>query len=161
MTKLKFFTIAIAAIILAVGFSSYTNAPAKPDEGFKNLKILPKDITRDQLHETMNGYCIALGVNCGFCHARKKDTTQRGLDFASDEKEEKGIAREMMTMVNTLNANNFNFNKSTKPDTIHVILCYTCHRGMKQPSAENLMPEIKKAEEDREKQWKEQHPNNK
>ena len=41
----------------------------------------------------MDGFKAALGVRCNFCHAFNGKT-----DFASDEKEEKGIARYMMKM---------------------------------------------------------------
>ena len=143
------------AIVITMGAS--LNSPSKKLPGnFKNLKILNKDISKDDLDSVMEGFTIGLNVRCGFCHARVKDTSVKRLDFASDDKEEKNIAREMMKMVNTLNGTNFNFNNSTKPDTIHTIVCYTCHRGMKQPTFANLMPEIKKIEDDREKQWKEQ-----
>ena len=155
MKKITFVAIIIIGIVVALGASSFT-ANEKTPGNFKNLKILPQDISKDDLDSIMDGFTVALNVRCGFCHARKKDTTQRGLDFASDDKEEKSTAREMMKMVNTLNGSNFNFNNSTKPDTIHTIICYTCHRGMKQPTSANLMPEIKKIEEEREKAWKAQ-----
>jgi hypothetical protein len=155
MKKLTFAAILMIAIVITMGAS--LNSPSKKLPGnFKNLKILNKDISKDDLDSVMEGFTIGLNVRCGFCHARVKDTSVKRLDFASDDKEEKNIAREMMKMVNTLNGTNFNFNNSTKPDTIHTIVCYTCHRGMKQPTFANLMPEIKKIEDDREKQWKEQ-----
>ena len=153
MKKWKLGIVMIAAIVFAMGAS---NNDKKLPGNFKNLKILPQNISKDDLDSIMDGFTIALNVRCGFCHARKKDTTQRGLDFPSDEKDEKNTAREMMKMVNTLNSTNFNFNNSVKPDTIHTIICYTCHRGMKQPTSANLMPEIKKIEDERERQWKEQ-----
>lgn len=147
----------ITAIVIAMGAAGSPSEKKLPGE-FKNLKILPQNISKDSLHAVMRSYSFALGVRCGFCHASNKDTTQHGLDFASDEKEEKNTAREMMTMVHTLNTVNFNYMKSTKPDTIHTIICYTCHRGMKDPSSANLMPEIKKAEDEQMQQWKQQHP---
>lgn len=155
MKKLTFAAILLIAIVVTMGAS--LNTPTKKLPGnFKNLKILPKDISKDDLDSIMDGFTIALNVRCGFCHARNKDTSIHKLDFSSDDKDEKNIAREMMKMVNGLNGTNFNFHNSTKPDTIHVIVCYTCHRGMKQPSFTNLLPDIKKIEEERERQWKEQ-----
>jgi len=149
--KWKLFTLIIATILVTVGATSNYNDGKEPGN-FKNLKILPKDISRNDLDSIMEGFTVGLGVRCGFCHARKKDTTLKGLDFASDEKEEKGTAREMMQMVHTLNTTNFNWMKSTQPDTIHTIICYTCHRGMKMPTSANLMPDIKKIEDERQKQ---------
>jgi len=154
MKKWKLVTIMIAVVVLAMGASSSVDKKNNADDGhFKNLKILPSTISKNDLDSIMDGFTIGLGVRCGFCHARKKDTTQRGLDFASDDKEEKGTAREMMSMVHTLNTTNFNYMHSTKPDTINTIVCYTCHRGMKEPSYANLKPDIQKIEDERQKQW--------
>jgi hypothetical protein len=155
MKKWKLFSVLIAAFVFGMG-ATY-NSNDKEEGEFKNLKVLPKDISEHSLDSVMKSYCIALDVRCGFCHARSKDTTQKHLDFASDEKEEKGTARDMIRMVNGLNTINFNYMHSTKPDTIHTIICYTCHRGMQQPTASNLMPEIKKVEEEKQKEWQKQH----
>ncbi len=79
------------AILITLGAFTYTSSETKsnPEEGFKNLKVLPQNITNKQLDSVMGEFSISLGVRCGFCHARKADTTQRGLDFASDKKRRK------------------------------------------------------------------------
>lgn len=100
---------------------------------FKNLKVLPQDISKDSLHDLMDGYNAALGVKCGFCHAPKANG-ERGMDFASDAKKEKGFARHMITMTQNINKNDFNFGNSARPDTINIVTCGTCHRGEKEPS---------------------------
>ena len=150
----KKLTVALAFIIFIVAGIAATNPP---DERAKNLKVLPKDISHEDLDKIMDGFKAALGVHCDFCHAHSKDSTNHHLDFASDDKDQKNIAREMMQMVHTLNTTNFNWMKSTQPDTIHTIICYTCHRGMKMPTSANLMPDIKKAEDERQKEWQQQH----
>lgn len=158
MKKLSILSILIIAIVVTMG-ATYTSNPSTEALGghFKNLKVLPKDISKDDLDSIMDGFTIALNVRCGFCHARKADTTKKGLDFASDKKDEKNIAREMMRMVNTLNTTNFNYMHSNKPDTIHTIVCYTCHRGAKQPDFAHLLPDIQKIEAEREMEWKKAH----
>ena len=98
---------------------------------FKNLQVLPKDISKDSLDKIMDGFKAALGVKCGFCHAF--DTTTKKMDFASDKKEEKGIARYMMKMTAGINSTYFNFEKSDRPDTITTVKCKTCHRGNPHP----------------------------
>jgi Photosynthetic reaction centre cytochrome C subunit len=129
----KWHTGAVLAIAILVTFGASTNnisaTQSKPDEGFKNLKVLPENITDKQLDSVMHNFSISLGVHCNFCHARKADTAQRGLDFASDKKDEKNRAREMYKMTRYLNTTFFNPDHSTRPDTIHEIVCYTCHRG--------------------------------
>jgi cytochrome c553 len=127
--------ICISGIIL-----SFDYAPSVPANGFKNLKILPKDISKKALDSTMEYYAASLGVRCGFCHARNSDTTKRGLDFASDAKEEKSRAREMMTMTTYVNTTYFNEAHTTKTDTIHTVTCFTCHRGNNEPTEKNLLP---------------------
>src|SRR5665213_1685567 len=94
-----------ASVIILIGLSAIIlsfDYPQQREQGYKNLKILPKDIGKKQLDSTMQYYTLSLGVRCGFCHARNSDTTKRGLDFASDAKDEKKIAREMMTMTANL-----------------------------------------------------------
>src|SRR6476661_10429646 len=68
----------------------------------KNLKVLPKDISHEELDSIMDGFKAALGVKCGFCHATSKDDPKK-LDFASDDKKHKIIAREMMKMTAKIN----------------------------------------------------------
>lgn len=123
--------IGIIAAGLLVITASYKNI-GDPG-GFKNLKVLPETISKDSLHHLMEGYNAALGVKCGFCHAPKPNG-ERGLDFASDAKKEKGYARHMITMTQNINKNEFNFENSARPDTINIVTCGTCHRGEKEPS---------------------------
>jgi len=135
MKKWKLGSFLIITVVLTLGATNDKKVP----EGFKNLKILPKDISKQALDSIMDEYSLSLGVHCGFCHARNADSIIKKLDFASDAKEEKEIARHMMKMTATLNTNDFNFNNSAKPDTIHEIVCYTCHRGKKDPGFDMIM----------------------
>src|ERR1700733_29670 len=104
----KWYVAGLFALALIVTLGASGNFSSEPkqdkDEGFKNLKVLPKNISEESLDSTMTQFAISLGARCGFCHARKADTTQRGLDFASDAKEEKNTARDMMKMTAFLNA---------------------------------------------------------
>lgn len=103
---------------------------------FKNLQVLPKNISKDSLDKIMDGFKAALGVKCGFCHAF--DSTTKKLNFASDEKEEKGIARYMIKMTRSIDSTFFNFEKSTRPDTITVVKCETCHHGNPHPDQSQM-----------------------
>ena len=90
-------------VILGSAFSYADNARPK-----RNLKILPKNISDEKLDSIMDTYKAALGVECTFCHAKSKDNPDH-LDFASDEKGEKSIARKMMRMTNRINKKYFHF----------------------------------------------------
>jgi len=137
-------------------FFSFSNPPAKDPGGFKNLTVLPKDITKKQLDSTMDYYCISLGVHCGFCHERK-DSTSWHLDFASDAKPEKGRAREMVKMTAEANEHYFSQGNTGVGEQIPGVTCFTCHRGNQEPTVKNLLPQVdalKQAEEEARKNRK-------
>lgn len=131
--KKKITVFLFMAVCVAVGIAAHN--PEAKQQGFKNLQVLPKDISHDSLDHVMHGWSKSLGVRCNFCHAPSKDTTQRWPDFASDDKPEKEIARHMFKMTAGINAQYFNFNGSARPDTIQVVTCNTCHRGNPHPQA--------------------------
>jgi len=56
-------------------------------------------------------------------------------------KNPKNIARHMMRMTTYINANYFNFENSTRADTIAVVKCITCHRGNAHPEEVMNVPE--------------------
>ena len=69
----------------------------------------------------------ALGVSCGFCHASNKDGD--GLDYASDAKPEKKIARQMLRMTLNLNRDYFKIDSAMVGTANIVVTCNTCHKG--------------------------------
>ena len=87
----------LAAIVSTAVLAS--PASAQIPQTFTNLQVLPKDIPRAQLVSTMRGFAGALGVRCTHCHVGPDDL--QGMDFATDEKESKKIARTMLRMVRT------------------------------------------------------------
>lgn len=98
----------------------------------KNLQVLPKDISGQQLLVTMLGFTKALGVNCSFCHAEDPQTHQP--DFASDAKPQKTTARTMMRMTEEINAKYLS--TVHDPDATaqqKTVTCGTCHRGHSMP----------------------------
>jgi hypothetical protein len=114
--------------------------PRRPLPKPTNLQVLPKDIAPEELVHIMRGYAHSLGVECSFCHVRAPG--QRRLDFASDAKEDKGIARIMIRMTRTINEQYMAQVKDpdAKPDDLHVT-CGTCHRGHSMPEHFMLPPE--------------------
>lgn len=111
--------------------------PHRPLPKPVNLKVLPKNIAPEQLIKIMRGFTGALGVECSFCHARNPQTHK--LDFPSDAKPDKEIARLMIRMTQTINADyvaKVNDPDAT-PEDKHVT-CGTCHRGHSMP--EHFVP---------------------
>jgi hypothetical protein len=150
MKKLRI-VIILAAVAVYIGIAATSYKTPAPDEGWKNLQVLPKDISEQHLDSIMKEWCISLGFRCNSCHARFADTTNHHLDFASDAKDEKKAARNMVKMTAYLNANYFNWNNSNKPDTIHAVICYTCHRGSSDIDSKNFLTEIQKIIEEKKK----------
>jgi cytochrome c553 len=112
-----------------------------------NLKVLPKDTSAEQVHKIMEGWAGDLGVHCNTCHAA--DTSGAGangrprLNFASDEKDEKQMARIMYKMTEDIKANYVAkvaaMDKMDEPAA--PVTCGTCHRGHLDPEKFTPAPE--------------------
>lgn len=84
---------------------------------FKNVKTQLKTLPASAFIDQMRYIAWALGKDCQFCHVQD--------DFASDEKQPKKTAREMIDMTASINANNFN----NRPQ----VQCFTCHEMHTHP----------------------------
>lgn len=121
--------------------TAFTTTGTKTNfDGHKNLQVLPKDISDDSLDMIMDGFKAALHVRCDFCHVRNE--AEKKMDFASDDKPEKKIARHMLRMTMDLNAKYFNFDSSARPDTIQLVTCNTCHRGTQHPDPASIAEQM-------------------
>lgn len=106
-----------------------------------NLKVLPKTMTGQQVHDIMEQWEADLGAHCSTCHTpNPNDIGPNGkprLNFVDDSKEEKQTARLMYTMTESINRDTISkIENSGAPVT-----CGTCHRG-------HLGPEPYKAPEE-------------
>jgi hypothetical protein len=120
----------LLAAIIAIGTSSTSSD--SPKEHYENLKVLPKNISSKVLQSIMtDDFEDGLGVTCGFCHAPAKDG--HGLDFASDTKPEKEIARNMMRMTLGINKTYFKVKHPAIGDNLLTVTCNTCHHGQAFP----------------------------
>ena len=149
LTAVALSSVALPALLLAQGGGGNQQPP-------KNLQVLPKDFTRQQVVAVMNGFTAALGVNCAHCHVEGAAPAGgpppgappagapaaggppgggRGgppLDFASDDKETKKIAREMLKMVGDINGKYLPLTGRTIGERDKVS-CETCHHGLSKP----------------------------
>lgn len=90
---------------------------------FKNLQILPKTTTKDEMKAIMKAQNKALGVECDFCHEPP--------DMASDNNKKKLVARKMMQMQKEINEK---WIKGAVADAEkHPVTCGTCHQGHESP----------------------------
>jgi hypothetical protein len=118
-------TAEITVIALLGASVSFAQAPApdKPlmaEQVFKNVRAL-KGIPVDDFMETMGLISAALSFDCSDCHTGAG--TDR-VDWAADTPR-KVIARSMVTMVATINKNNFGGREA--------VTCWTCHRNRDKP----------------------------
>jgi len=106
-----------------------------------NLKVLPKTMTGEEVHELMEKWEGSLGAHCNTCHAEDpKNIGPNGrprLNFADDSKPEKQTARLMYTMTEDINKNYVSkIGSSEQPVT-----CGTCHRGHLGPEPFVIPPD--------------------
>jgi hypothetical protein len=85
---------------------------------FKNLQVMPKTSSREELKQEMRMQSKSLGVECDFCHDMP--------DMASDKSSHKATARAMMRMTEELNTKWFK-------DAKKQVNCGTCHQGHEEP----------------------------
>ena len=111
----------------------------KDDPKYKNLKILPKNITHEQMDSVMHHFSNSLGVNCQFCHL-KIDSTNK-WDFASDANKHKLVARDMMKMMDKINDKYFDLTGGKRDlNTQLMVTCFTCHHGKTEPEVKAVRP---------------------
>ena len=119
----------VLAMIASVPLGAVDVQAQIPDK-FENLKVLPTDIGKRDLIAVMRQFAGAVGGRCITCHVGESPDDLIGYDFASDEKKEKKIAREMMKMVDEINSNLMTETGVENPKKVR---CVTCHRGVEHP----------------------------
>jgi cytochrome c553 len=120
----------IILVGLLIGAMVHGHASAQ-----SNLQVLPDTLTRRQLNPIMREMAGGLGVNCAYCHVNSDPSDLRTFDFASDDKPQKRIAREMLRMVADINAERIPRAVAERPersDPVEVT-CATCHRSNTRP----------------------------
>ena len=115
-------TAALGAQAPAAGQGRAGGAPPPPPA---NLQVLPKDIPRPQLLQTMQAFTQALGDPMN--------------DMASDVKPQKNAARAMMRMAAAINPQVATGVNKT-PETATRVGCWTCHRGQAIPETPPALP---------------------
>ena len=130
-TNKKIIVIACLVMMVLLGTAG-TTAPINKS-AFKNLKILPQDISHEKLNMIMDQFNQSLGVKCNYCHAKKNENEH--LDFASDSNHTKEDARYMMRMTMQLNKEFLQVKQPQIGDSSLPVSCYTCHHGSPYPDS--------------------------
>ncbi len=122
-------------ILLCLTLTIFAQQINKKDQKAKNLKVMPKDISHDDLDKQMDFFCASLKVKCNYCHANSL-TRPGKLDFAADSaSRHKEDGRRMLELTYSINEKFFGV-KRTDPMRMQVVNCYTCHRGEEFPMVE-------------------------
>jgi len=100
-------------------------------EKAKNLKVLPKNTSSDDLRGAMVGFTRSLGVRCSHCHVGDEGKPLDTYDFVSDKNPKKDVARGMLKMVGKVNKEVAAI-LPAKSDRVNVA-CQTCHHGRPIP----------------------------
>lgn len=128
--------LALAFALTVGGASAQSPAPAQAQDQFKNLQVLPKTISRDELMGIMRGFSFSLNVRCLYCHTGKEGASLKDINFESDEKETKLTARAMLRMVDAINQQYIG--KLGRKET-HQVGCVTCHHRLTTPTTMNAL----------------------
>lgn len=134
-------TVIFTFIFIVTAFAATLPNKAQPPK-FKNLKVLPKNISEAALDKIMDNFNYSLGVKCDYCHAKSNKPDQ--LKFESDAKAEKNMARKMMLMTYALNIKYFS--ATTDRLALQTVGCITCHRQNPYPMEVDSVVTIKKIE---------------
>ncbi len=123
--------IAVAGLIggLTAVRTAAQDKPLLSEQVFKNVQVL-KGIPVDDFLGTMGIMAAALQFDCSDCHVAAG--TEK-VDWAADTPR-KQMARLMVTMVATINKNNFGGRQ--------LVTCWTCHRNRDKPLVTPVMATI-------------------
>ncbi len=137
LTKYKTLWVAVVICSAIIGLQALAQkgpgqGPGPAEERPTNLKILPNDISHDNLIKIMRGFAKSLGVHCDKCHVVLPGGTPEHpkMDFALDTKPEKTTARNMMRMVSAIN---HKYIGKMGDGMFEQINCVTCHNGHIKP----------------------------
>jgi hypothetical protein len=128
----------LSVIVCFIALILMSFAVTKDEPTYKNLKVLPKNINKKQMDSVMHHFASSLGVKCNYCH--QYNAEQKAMDFASDANEKKGVARNMLKMMQKLNKKYFHINDSKNLTAKLEITCYSCHNGKANPATQPPPP---------------------
>lgn len=130
----------LAALSACVGQAGRPSAPgaaaphaeAGHSDRPQNLQVLPDTMSREAVIAVMRNFTTSLGVRCNYCHVPYEGAPPDSLNFASDAKETKDVARGMMRMVRAINGDLLPEIPELGENRMQVG-CMTCHRGAPRP----------------------------
>lgn len=133
---MRLFVVGLGVLAFVEGLSA--QAPGKfPPDSLVNVQVFPTETPVTQVIAAMRNFAGGLGVRCQFCHVGEEGMPLARFDFASDEKREKLVARQMMRMVQDINRRLDTI--PGRPTPTLEVGCVTCHRGVSRPVPLNML----------------------
>ncbi len=121
-----------AALLVPLGLAAQAPGGGRfPPESLVNVQVFPRTTPVIQVIGTMRNITGALGVRCQYCHVGEEGMPLERFDFASDERRNKVVARQMMRMVQEINRRLDTIPERPTPRT--EVTCTTCHRAVQRP----------------------------
>lgn len=133
---MRHFLVGLALLVAAGGLPAQAAGKFPPDS-LVNVQVFPKETPIVQVIGAMRNFAGGLGVRCQFCHVGQEGQPLAQFDFASDEKREKLVARQMMRMVEEINRRLDTVPGRATPSV--EVTCATCHRGVSRPVPLNVL----------------------
>lgn len=119
-------------VLLLLPAALAAQAPGRfPPDSLVNTQVIPRTTPVIQVVGMMRNFAGELGVRCQFCHIGEEGMPLERFDFASDERRTKQVARQMMRMVNEINARLDTLPGRPTPNVR--VTCGTCHRTVTRP----------------------------
>ena len=129
---MRFPVVASIAVLAGAAWGQQQTA----EQVFKNIQVM-KGIPVDEFMSTMGVFSAALGMSCEDCHASNDSKWE---NYALDTSIRKVTARRMVTMMATINKDNFGGRQ--------VVTCFTCHRGSSRPKVTPNLSTLYNSSED-------------
>jgi hypothetical protein len=104
-----------------------------PPDSLVNVKVIPRNTPVQQVLGMMRGFAGALGVRCVYCHVGEEGQPLDRIDFASDQKRAKVVARQMILLVQEINRRVDSLPIRPVGVSALPVTCTTCHRGVSRP----------------------------
>ena len=121
--------VCVYACLLSAAASARAQPPNPPAMVDTPGVTVLTGLTVPEFEAEMQQMNMALGVSCGFCHARG--------NFAAETNPRKATARKMLEMVKGLNKQYFPDYKPSgavgDESRLGKVTCFTCHHGEERP----------------------------
>src|SRR5262245_66511710 len=131
MRFMRWFSTVSFFLLVTAGVTA-TQPPAIGMVDAPTVTVL-RGLTVPEFETEMQLVNTALGVGCGFCHARG--------NFASESNPRKATARKMLEMTKAINEQFFPARKAADGQLrLGAVTCFTCHQGNERPKTAESGP---------------------